>query len=128
MADEAVGDAAAAVAEGGGAVVLIPNPEAEASEHNGMVPEVPDYAGRVASHDIRLAELEQRIQLCEESHRVLQGDLDGRAYTAHDHPVDEDVRILADELRALREEEVAPRRGRLPQRGWLKRWLRGQDA
>ena len=130
MADEAIGDAAARTAAEGGAVVLIPNPEAEAAETGDGLPpiaETPAWAGMVEAHEVRLATLEQRIEGCEATHTTLQMGIDGRAPNGHEHPVDEDVRILADELRALREEEVAPRRGRI-QRGWLRRWLRGQNG
>jgi hypothetical protein len=129
VADEAIGEAAAATAAEGGAVLLIPNPEAEAAEHlNGAAPAIPPWAGMVEAHEARLVTLEQRIESCEATHTMMFDGLEGRALSAHEHPVDEDVRILADELRALRSEEVAPRRGRLPQRGWLRRWLRGEHA
>ena len=127
MADEAIGEAATRTAAEGGAVVLIPNPEAEAAEQGENPPAAPPWAGLVEAHEARLATLEQRIELCEGTHTALQMGIDGRAMNGHEHPVDEDVRILADELRALREEEVAPRRGRI-QRGWLRRWLRGQNG
>lgn len=129
MADEVVGEAAAAVAAEGGAVVLLPNPEAELAEQGApSPPTAPDYAGAVDAHGLRIDAIEQRIALIEADNLLLRADVEGRAPAGHEHPVDEDVRIISDELRALREEEVAPRRGRLPERGWLRRMLRGSNG
>ena len=104
--------------------VVVPEPEPEPEP--APVAVVPDYGGQVANHEDRLTMVEQRCQMMEANWVAMRGDLDGRAYAEHEHPVDEDLRIIADELKALRSEETEPRRG--PQRGWLRRWLHGGNA
>lgn len=152
MADTIIGEAASAVAAEGGMVALLPNPEAEqAEERDEASPPVsepepvpaptvvvveappepvpqPDWAGQVQAHEERLQRVEQRLTLSELRAVEMRGMIDARALSAHDHPVDPDVRIIAEELRALASEEVAPRRGGLlgMERGWLRRKLRGE--
>lgn len=127
MADEAIGDAAEATAAEGGAVLLIPNPEAESSEHESTAIPPDTHCSHCAEHETRILMLEQRLN----DHTLLQDqlrtDIDSRALAQHDHPVNDDIRMVAEELRAINEEEVAPRRG-IVQRGWLMRAGRGQRS
>lgn len=126
MADEAIGEAATATAAEGGAVLLIPNPEAEAAE-SGEAPSVDEHCAHCADHDVRITDMERRLNDYAILHQDLRTQLDSRALSEHEHAVDEDVRIVADELKALREEEVAPRRGVI-QRGWLRKLGRGERS
>ena len=136
MADEKIGEAAEAVAAEGGIVVLAPNPEAEAAEREPepepapaptLYPEVAACCPHCDEHRRRIEMLEARLDEHADTDLALRADVDARALAAHEHQTDEDVRIVADELRALREEEVAPRRGRI-QRGWLRRIGRGERS
>lgn len=128
MADQAIGEAAQATAAEGGIVVLAPNPEAEAEERGEAAPPQPvvePVSASLMDMDARIGQLEEANLMLAQQVRDLSLALDGRAMVDHDHPADEDVQMLAEELRALREQEVAPRRGRMPSRGWLRRALRG---
>lgn len=141
MADEIIGEAAEATAAEGGAVILVPNPEAEAAEQGeqaetpaepipAVTPEA-NWGGYIDAHEERIQALEARASAAERALVDVRANLEGFAPADHMHPVDEDIRIVADELRALREEEVAPRRPGplgIPRRGWLHRKLRGQSA
>lgn len=150
MADQIIGEAAAAAAAEGGAVLLLPNPEAEEAEQETATPAPepaaaepvvvvvdappdpappqPDWSGQVEEHEQRLQRVEQRVSMGEMRSVEMRAMIEARALSAHDHPVDQDVRIIAEELRALSSEEVAPRRGGLfgMERGWLRRKLRGE--
>lgn len=147
MADEAIGEAAAAVAEEGGAVLLIPNPEAERAETAEEAPpsdespvlttsELPSLdpvvEGRLQAIEYELGVQGTRVVQLENAlndqisstSAFQQSHLADHVVPDHSHPDSEDTRIIAEELRAIQAEEVAPRRG--IQRGWLRRAGRGQ--
>lgn len=96
----------------------------------------PEDRGVLDAHENRIGALEQRFADIEtirmpayEAEIVrTQAMIAGKADSGHEHAPDEDLRIIAEELRALREEEVAPDRARFGmRRGWLGRRLRGRQ-
>jgi hypothetical protein len=127
MADEAIGEAAAATAAEGGIVLLAPNPEAEAAEQAEAPPQpvVAPVSISWPDMDLRIAALEESNLMLAQQVRDLSLALDSRAMVEHDHPADEDLQMLAEEFKAIRETETAPRRGKMPSRGWLRRAGRG---
>lgn len=129
MADKTIEEAAAATAQEGGAVILIPNAEAEAEEHAEEIPPVDPVSlvsAAVEDHEHRIRTMEGRFEIVEAKLAQASVDLAGKADAGHEHPVDEDLRMLSEEFQAMREEEVAPRRSRFPSRGWLHRKLKGE--
>lgn len=110
-------------------------PEPEPAPAPVVVMLAPEDRGMLDAHENRLGALEQRMAEIEmvrlpmyESELIQANTLiSGKADAGHDHAPDEDLRIIAEELRALREEEVAPDRARFGmRRGWLGRRLRGK--